>query len=91
MTSACHVAPVGCEEVALKYILVLPCKVSIYALLKYFSVSPKVTPTWADEDGFIEEKDSLGRITMVDVNVEDNVYRRNYKKVIKLDLTERGD
>jgi len=33
-----------------------------------------------DEDGFIEEKDSLGRITMVNVNVEDNVYRRNYKK-----------
>ena len=33
-----------------------------------------------DEDGFIEEKDSLGRITMVDVNVEANVYRRNYKK-----------
>ena len=33
-----------------------------------------------DEDGFIEEKDSLGRITMVDVNVDDNVYRRNYKK-----------
>ena len=33
-----------------------------------------------DEDGFIEEKDSLGRITMVNVDVEDNVYRRNYKK-----------
>jgi sulfatase modifying factor 1 len=33
-----------------------------------------------DEDGFTEEKDSLGRITMVDVNVDDNVYRRNYKK-----------
>lgn len=33
-----------------------------------------------DEDGFIEEKDSLGRITLVEVNVDDNVYRRNYKK-----------
>lgn len=33
-----------------------------------------------DEDGFIEEKDSLGRITMVEVDSKDNVYRRNYKK-----------
>ena len=33
-----------------------------------------------DEDGFIAEKDSLGRITEVPVDVKDNVYRRNYKK-----------
>jgi gliding motility-associated lipoprotein GldJ len=33
-----------------------------------------------DEDGFIEEKDSLGKISMINVDVQDNVYRRNYKK-----------
>ena len=33
-----------------------------------------------DEDGFIADKDSLGRIIMVPVNQEDNTYRRNYKK-----------
>ena len=33
-----------------------------------------------DEDGFIAEKDSLGRITMVPVDVQGNAYRRNYKK-----------
>ena len=33
-----------------------------------------------DEDGFIAEKDSLGRIIMVDVDKKDNAYRRNYKK-----------
>ena len=33
-----------------------------------------------DEDGFIAEKDSLGRIIMVPVNQKDNAYRRNYKK-----------
>ena len=33
-----------------------------------------------DEDGFIAEKDSLGRITMVPVKIEENTYRRNYKK-----------
>lgn len=33
-----------------------------------------------DEDGFIAEKDSLGRITMVPVDEQGNVYRRNYKK-----------
>ena len=33
-----------------------------------------------DEDGFIAEKDSLGRITMVPVDVAGNAYRRNYKK-----------
>ena len=33
-----------------------------------------------DEDGFIAEKDSLGRITMVPVDEKGNVYRRNYKK-----------
>jgi len=33
-----------------------------------------------DEDGFIAEKDSLGRITMVPVDIQGNVYRRNYKK-----------
>ncbi len=33
-----------------------------------------------DEDGFVAEKDSLGRITMVPVDVQGNAYRRNYKK-----------
>ena len=33
-----------------------------------------------DEDGFIAEKDSLGRITMIPVDVQGNIYRRNYKK-----------
>ena len=33
-----------------------------------------------DEDGFLAEKDSLGRMIMTDVNVQDNAYRRNYKK-----------
>ena len=33
-----------------------------------------------NDDGFVDEKDSLGRITMVPVDVEDNAYRRNYKK-----------
>jgi sulfatase modifying factor 1 len=33
-----------------------------------------------DEDGFIAEKDSLGRITMEPVDVQGNAYRRNYKK-----------
>ena len=33
-----------------------------------------------DEDGFVAEKDSLGRIKMVPVDVQGNTYRRNYKK-----------
>ncbi|MAJ90251.1 MAG: gliding motility lipoprotein GldJ [Flavobacteriales bacterium] len=33
-----------------------------------------------DEDGFIAEKDSLGRIIMVPVDQKNNAYRRNYKK-----------
>jgi len=33
-----------------------------------------------DGDGFVAEKDSLGRIIMVDVDQKDNAYRRNYKK-----------
>ena len=33
-----------------------------------------------NDDGFVDEKDSLGRITMVPVDVADNAYRRNYKK-----------
>ena len=33
-----------------------------------------------DDDGFIAEKDSLGRITMVPVDFQGNAYRRNYKK-----------
>lgn len=32
-----------------------------------------------DDDGFIAEKDSLGRITMVAVDAKRNAYRRNYK------------
>ncbi len=33
-----------------------------------------------DEDGFVAEKDSLGRIVMIPVDVKGNTYRRNYKK-----------
>ena len=33
-----------------------------------------------DEDGFIEEVDSLGRVQMVPVDVQGNAYIRNYKK-----------
>jgi len=33
-----------------------------------------------DVDGFIAEKDTLGRITMIPVDVKENAYRRNYKK-----------
>jgi formylglycine-generating enzyme len=33
-----------------------------------------------DDDGFIEEVDSLGRVQMVPVDVQGNAYRRNYKK-----------
>tara|TARA_B110000881_G_scaffold196908_1_gene192623 strand:- start:192 stop:809 length:618 start_codon:yes stop_codon:yes gene_type:complete len=33
-----------------------------------------------DDDGFIAEKDSLGRIIEVPVDVKSNVYRRNYKE-----------
>lgn len=33
-----------------------------------------------DADGFISEKDSLGRLIYVDVTEEDNAKRRNYKK-----------
>ncbi|MGY8989862.1 MAG: SUMF1/EgtB/PvdO family nonheme iron enzyme, partial [Flavobacteriales bacterium] len=43
-----------------------------------------------DEDGFIEEKDSLGRITMVPVKVEGNTYRRNYKKSDNINFND-GD
>jgi len=34
----------------------------------------------SDADGFISEKDSLGRLIYVDVTEEDNAKRRNYKK-----------
>ena len=33
-----------------------------------------------DEDGYVAEKDSLGRIPMIPVDVKGNTYRRNYKK-----------
>ena len=33
-----------------------------------------------NDDGFVDEKDSLGKITMVPVDVAGNAYRRNYKK-----------
>ncbi|CAI8256121.1 MAG: gliding motility lipoprotein GldJ [Bacteroidetes bacterium MED-G17] len=33
-----------------------------------------------DEDGFVDYKDSLGRIQYVNVSREENEYRRNYKK-----------
>ncbi len=33
-----------------------------------------------DEDGFVEERDTLGRIQYVEVTEEENLNRRNYKK-----------
>ena len=42
------------------------------------------------EDGFIEEKDSLGRITMVPVEQKENAYRRNYKKADNINFLD-GD
>ena len=42
------------------------------------------------EDGFIEEKDSLGRITMVPVDQKENAYRRNYKKADNINFLD-GD
>tara|TARA_B100001758_G_C18389022_1_gene601764 strand:- start:298 stop:1932 length:1635 start_codon:yes stop_codon:yes gene_type:complete len=43
-----------------------------------------------DEDGFVAEKDSLGRITMVPVDVQGNAYRRNYKKADNINYLD-GD
>ena len=43
-----------------------------------------------DEDGFIAEKDSLGRITMIPVDVQENTYRRNYKKADNINYLD-GD
>jgi len=43
-----------------------------------------------DEDGFITEKDSLGRIKMVPVDVNDNTYRRNYKQADNINFLD-GD
>ena len=43
-----------------------------------------------DEDGFIAEKDSLGKIIMVDVDASGNTYRRNYKKADNINYLD-GD
>ena len=43
-----------------------------------------------DEDGFITEKDSLGRIKMVQVDANDNTYRRNYKQADNINFLD-GD
>ena len=43
-----------------------------------------------DEDGFLAEKDSLGRMIMNDVNVQENAYRRNYKKADNINFLD-GD
>ena len=43
-----------------------------------------------DEDGFLAEKDSLGRMIMVDVDVQENAYRRNYKKADNINYLD-GD
>ena len=43
-----------------------------------------------DEDGFITEKDSLGRIKMVPVDINDNIYRRNYKQADNVNFLD-GD
>ena len=43
-----------------------------------------------DEDGFITEKDSLGRIKMVPVDINDNIYRRNYRQADNVNFLD-GD
>ena len=43
-----------------------------------------------DEDGLIAEKDSLGRIEMVNVDQQKNAYRRNYKKADNINYLD-GD
>ena len=43
-----------------------------------------------DEDGFIAEKDSLGKIIMVPIDIKDNAYRRNYKKADNINYLD-GD
>ena len=43
-----------------------------------------------DEDGFLAEKDSLGRMIMNDVDVQENAYRRNYKKADNINYLD-GD
>ena len=43
-----------------------------------------------DEDGFLAEKDSLGRMIMKDVDVQENAYRRNYKKADNINFLD-GD
>ena len=43
-----------------------------------------------DEDGFITEKDDLGRIKMVPVDVNNNTYRRNYKQADNINFLD-GD
>jgi len=43
-----------------------------------------------DEDGFIAEKDSLGRLVYVDVTEDESSNRRNYKKSSYLDVKD-GD
>jgi len=42
--------------------------------------TPKTSADGSITNGYIAEKDSLGRITMVPVDVKGNTYRRNYKK-----------
>ena len=46
---------------------------------RHFRGNVYLTPK-TDEDGFISEKDSLGKITMVPVDEKGNAYRRNYKQ-----------
>ena len=43
-----------------------------------------------DEEGAIAEKDSLGRIIMTDVNVKENLNRRNYRKADNINFLD-GD
>ena len=42
--------------------------------------TPKTSEDGSITNGYMAEKDSLGRITMVPVDEKGNVYRRNYKK-----------
>ena len=46
---------------------------------RHFRGNVYLTPE-TDDDGFIAEKDSLGKIPMKAVDVQGNAYRRNYKK-----------
>jgi len=52
--------------------------------------TPKTSEDGSILGGYMAEKDSLGRITMVPVEVDKNTYRRNYKKSDNINFND-GD